>query len=265
MLMHKKLQVSPTFLLQSSSILVIIVNGTRKRTSQFFEAWTASSDFVLASADWPEGRPVSSEIGRPGRSGPRRKASAIREGRRSDGEARKGGALGGSPGGTVRENGFKGRKRGGLWDGGRRAKSRSRDGLSRGADAPATRATATLAPVTGTAAPRNGAPVPDWGVRLANPDRVALRGGATQREPSGDLCGRSGQGRRPRRSGQRIAASNLERRVLPGTGAHTRRDDMRLAFGARDRGWSFTAYSLDPEASGSVSAGHVAPTPRSRP
>lgn len=172
---------------------------------------------------------------------------------------------GGSPGGTVRKDGFEGRARGELWVGGRRARSRSRDGLSRAADALAMRATAPPAKAAGTAAPRNGAPVPERGVRLTNPDAAlfgARRRRANLREtPVGDETSgaaqsdpHNGSRRPPRASGSSGNGRSRRGGML-----------MRSASGARDRGWSFTAYSLDPEASGNVSAGHVAPTPRSRP
>ena len=86
---------------------------------------------------------------------------------------------------AVRENGFGERVRGGSGAGGRKAGSRSRDGLSRGArrcGRPRRR------PAAGTAAPPNGASAPGRGA-ADKPRRRVLRGGATQGEPSGDLCG----------------------------------------------------------------------------
>jgi hypothetical protein len=67
----------------------------------------SSSDGASEPVDYSEGGPVSSEVDSPGRSGPRREASAIREGRRPGGEAREGG----THGGCVRRSGSRGRFR----------------------------------------------------------------------------------------------------------------------------------------------------------
>lgn len=215
--------------------------------------------------DYSEGGPVSSEAGQPGRSGPRREASAIRKGRRPDGEAREGSARGG----FARRDGSQGRFRGagarralGRWAEGqvsvaRRAFPRGRClGVAGNRDAgKGRRDSGSSERCSGTRR----------GVRLTNPDATpfgARRRRANLREtPVGDETSgaaqsdpHNGSRRPPRASGSSGNGRSRRGGML-----------MRSASGARDRGWSFTAYSLDPEASGNVSAGHVAPTPRSRP
>jgi hypothetical protein len=170
---------------------------------------------------------------------------------------------GGSSGEAVREDGFDGRACGGPGVGGRRP------GLDRETGFPA-------GPTQGEAGDRRaGRGRRDGG----SPKMLRHRTGARLINPDASLFGARDAGRTfggsLRATGPEVpptAIRTTDRGVPPrasGSSGNGRSHEvgvlMRSASRARDRGWSFTAYSLDPEASGNVSAGHVAPTPRSRP